>query len=205
MQGVLDFAESHYPKQPPQQMVEVGCGVGRWIATLAQRHPQATCWGIDYSYQMLKRAHEFWVQGRAIDIDWSHKGFPPLPPVQTQPLDNLHFGLAKAADLPFEANSQNLVVSSFVLDRLEAPLEGLRDMHRVLQPQGRLILVTPLNFEQKIHWAQCYPASKIHNLLQGLGFEVLHWEENLLLSEPLDVHGNAVTWRCLGVVGVKMT
>ena len=60
-QKILDFAQDYYPDQDAPHILEIGCGVGRWIATLAQIYPNAMCWGIDYSYQMLKQAHAHWV------------------------------------------------------------------------------------------------------------------------------------------------
>ena len=68
-QPVFDFAEKHYPEAAEINILDIGCSVGRWIATLAKRYPKANAWGIDYSYQMLKRANEFWVQGKEISID----------------------------------------------------------------------------------------------------------------------------------------
>ena len=55
-QPVFDFAEKHYPKTTETNILEIGCGVGRWIASLAKRYPKATFWGIDYSYQITSVA-----------------------------------------------------------------------------------------------------------------------------------------------------
>ncbi|MEL7020812.1 MAG: methyltransferase domain-containing protein, partial [Bacteroidota bacterium] len=74
MQRVLDFAASYYTSAPGQHIAEVGCGVGRWIAHIAQTLPLSNCWGIDYSYQMLRRANEFWRLGKEVTIDLSSKG-----------------------------------------------------------------------------------------------------------------------------------
>lgn len=75
MQAVVDFAANHYPTNSDSHILEIGCGVGRWIGTLAQDYPKAHCWGIDYSYQMLKRAREFWIEGKEIWMDLTRKGF----------------------------------------------------------------------------------------------------------------------------------
>ncbi|MGH1335090.1 MAG: class I SAM-dependent methyltransferase [Aureispira sp.] len=202
MQAVLDFATPHYPKAP-QQIAEIGCGIGRWIATLAQNHPQATCWGIDYSYQMLRQAQEFWVQGKELVLDLSHKGFAPNLTLKEPPLSNLSLGLAKASQLPFADNSQDLLLNSFLLDRLQDPAQGLLEMQRVLRPNGTLIFITPLNFDQATHWEQFYPPIKLQTYLHQIGFEVVEWQEDLMIQEQLDGHGNVLTWKCLGVVAVK--
>jgi ubiquinone/menaquinone biosynthesis C-methylase UbiE len=203
MQAIFDFANVHYPTYDVQHMLEIGCGVGRWIATLAQIYPEASCWGIDYSYQMLKRAREFWIQGKAIRIDLSNKGFPKILQAKGQRLSNLQLGLAEATELPFAQDSQGLIVSSFLLDRLDEPAKGLAEMHRVLAPDGKLILITPLNFNQASHWQTLYPPIKLHRVLTQMGFTILDWKEAFAIQEPLDARGNVVTWNCLGCVASK--
>ncbi len=204
MQGVLDFAMEHYPNQSAPNITEIGCGVGRWIATLAQIYPKAVCWGIDYSYQMLKRANEFWVLGKDIPLDLSNKGFAQPLRLKGHQLTNLNFGLAKAADLPFVTCSQDLVVNSFLLDRLNNPSEGLAEMYRILRPNGKLIVVTPLNFTRAMHWETLYPPNRLHNVLTQIGFHILDWKEELMVEEPLDFRGNKIIWKCLGFVVSKI-
>ena len=201
-QPVFDFAKNHYPEEMEINILEIGCGVGRWISSMAKDYPKATCWGIDYSYQMLKRANEFWVEGKEISIDMTDKGLDQLTQKGEQ-FTNLKFGLAKAEKLPFEDNSQNIVLSSFLLDRLENPMQGLQEMHRVLKPSGKLIVVSPLNFKKAAHWRLYYPSTKLSNIIKEIGFEVLDWKEDVIVKEPLDGHGNFVSWKCLGFVVEK--
>ncbi|MCB0651201.1 MAG: class I SAM-dependent methyltransferase [Saprospiraceae bacterium] len=203
IQAVLDFAEEHYQNYPEHNILEVGCGVGRWIGSLAKSFPKSKCHGIDYSYQMLKRAREFWVDGKELIIDLRSKGFSDRLKIQGHQLENLQLGLAKASDLPFAKESQDLVLSSFLLDRLENPGEGLLEMHRVLKPNGLLILITPLNFKQAEHWAAYYPPVKLVELLTKIGFAIIDWQEEIIIREPIDFRDNAVTWKCLGVIASK--
>lgn len=203
MQAKLDFAHEYYPDKTTPDILEIGCGVGRWIATLAQRYPQAFCWGLDYSYQMLKRAKEAWVLGEEILIDLSNKGFSQPFHFMGNELANLNFGLAKASDLPFTNSSQDLILNSFLLDRLDHPQKALTEMFRVLRPNGKLVVVTPLNFDQTIHWETFYPPNKIRDFLIQTGFSILDWKEELVIEEPLDFRGNKITWKCLGFVVVK--
>ena len=198
-QPIYDFAEKHYSSEKDIHILEVGCSVGRWIASVAKQYPSATCWGIDYSYQMLKRAKEFWVEGKEIIIDLRDKGLTQQS-IQGEQYSNLNFGLAKAEKLPFEDNSQQMILSSFLLDRLDNPIEGLEEMYRVLKPSSKLIIITPLNFKKEVHWEMYYPSSRLANTLEKIGFEILDWKEDILIDEPLDGHGNMVRWKCLGFV-----
>ena len=199
---ILDFAEKHYPNKKDLNILEVGCGVGRWLVSIAKRYPASTCWGIDYSYQMLKRAKEFWIDGKEITIDWTDKGLYQQS-IKGEQCKNLNFGLARVEDLPFEENSQELVLSSFLLDRIDQPMKGLEEMYRVVKPQGQLILVSPLNFKKAVHWEKYYPSSKLSNMLKDMGFEILDWKEDIVVKEPLDRHGNFLCWKCLGFVVQK--
>jgi ubiquinone/menaquinone biosynthesis C-methylase UbiE len=199
-QPIFDFAEEYCTDFSNIQILETGCGTGRWIATLAQRFPEASCYGIDYSYQMLKQAKGFWIDGKEILIDLSEQGFVPPIKIRAAPLKNLHLGLAKAEELPFEDNSLDVVINSFLLDRLDNPQKGLEEMYRVLKPKGTLILVTPLNFKQADHWKALYPPEKLSDVLNKMGFNILKWQDDIIIEEPLDVHGNMLNWKCLGLV-----
>lgn len=201
-QPVFDFAEKHYPKSSSLNILEIGCGVGRWIADLAKRFPESTCWGTDYSYQMLKQANEFWVEGKEVSIDLTNIGLAGLSPIG-DPLDKLKFGLAKAEALPFDESSQDLVVNSFLIDRLENPSKALEEMYRVLKPTGKLIVLTPLNFNKAEHWKKYYPSSRLLEVVEEIGFRLLEWEDDIIVEEPLDGRGNLVRWKCLGFVGEK--
>jgi ubiquinone/menaquinone biosynthesis C-methylase UbiE len=203
MQGILDFADASSYPDDPQHIVEIGCGVGKWIAELAQRYPESDCWGIDYSYQMLKQAHDYWVQGQDITLDVSNKGFDTIPVLKGHELKNLSFGLADAVDLPFDNDSQDLIVNSLLLDRLSDPIRGLQEMYRVLRPHGRLIMATPLNFQHADHWDRLYPAYKVREVLIDFGFTITAWQEDLLIHEPLDAHGNRITWKCVALAATK--
>lgn len=198
MQAVLDFAEKNWPDSTIKNVLEIGCGVGRVIANIAENYPDSNCWGIDYSYQMLKRAREVWLMGDTLNLDLSRYGFSSIYNLNKQTQSNLQFGLAKASALPFEDQSQDIMISSFLLDRLDAPLNALIEMRRVLRPGGTIIAITPLNFSQAKHWEQLFPPIKIYQKLNQLGFEILDWQEDIKIYEPLDVRGNAVAWNCLG-------
>ena len=196
---IFDFAEKHYPYATDINILEIGCGVGRWISSLAISYPDSSCWGIDYSYQMLKRANEFWVEGQEVLVDLSNKGLGQQL-IKGEKLNNLKFGLANAEKLPFDDDSQDIVISSFLLDRLENPIIGLKEMYRVLRSDGQLIIVSPLNFNKSEHWKLYYPSGQLSNIVEQVGFKILDWKDDIVINEPLDRHGNHVQWNCLGFV-----
>ncbi|MFT6322046.1 MAG: ubiquinone/menaquinone biosynthesis C-methylase UbiE [Granulosicoccus sp.] len=198
----FDFITRHLQNKKNVNILELGCGVGRMIGTLAKKNPAGNFWGIDYSYQMLKQGHDFWVEKKTILLDLSHKGFSSIR-LPGHELKNLNFGLAKAEELPFQNESQDFVFSNFLLDRLKQPLEGLKEMQRVLKPDGKIIIVTPLNFLHKDHWEQFYPSIKLFQVIKNMGFDILEWEDEFTMEEPLDLRGNILKWNCLGMVLAK--
>jgi ubiquinone/menaquinone biosynthesis C-methylase UbiE len=199
MQPVLDFVDKHVEWVACTKAVEVGCSVGRLIASLAMRYPAVDFWGLDYSYQLIRRAQDFWIDQKSINLDASGRGLAKHLALGKS-LENLQFGLAKAEKLPFDHDSQDLVLSSFLLDRLQDPITALQEMHRVLKADGQMVIVSPLNFTKGDHWQELFPAPKINLLLGEIGFELMVTEENLMVIEPLDVHGNVILWKCWAAV-----
>lgn len=66
--------------------------------------------------------------------------------------DRLGKGQVVIADvnksIPFPDASADLIVLTEVLEHLHSPLEALKEMHRVLKPGGRLVLTTPMVWEE---------------------------------------------------------
>jgi len=61
--------------------------------------------------------------------------------------DRVEFKRADAREMPFESESFDVVVSSFVMHQIVYSKEGLRvleEVHRVLKPNGRLVIVDVL-------------------------------------------------------------
>lgn len=200
-QQILDWIAPHLSDLAGEQVVDIGCGVGRLIGHIAEKH-QADCWGIDYSYQLLRRAREYWVAGKTVELDRSDQGLGACT-LRGKKLANLSFGLADAASLPFADLSQAVVCNSFLLDRVKEPELVLAEMHRVLRPGGKMILATPLNFQQAAHWDAYYPSKKLQAIIEGLGFQLSDWQEDLLVKEPLDGRGNFISWKVLTMVAEK--
>ncbi len=200
LQSIIDFIKTHLPEKDNSKIVELGCSVGRMIAEISKENSSSTCWGIDYSYQLLKKAKETWIDGEDININFMRYGFDSMHKLHSHKIENLQFGLAKAELLPFEDNSQDFVFSSFLLDRLNDPILGLKEMKRVLHPEGKIVIVTPLNFLQASHWSKFHPAIKLYEILQKEGFSIVGWKENMIIEEPLDRRRNCVKWNCLGMV-----
>ena len=62
-----------------------------------------------------------------------------------------------------------------------------------------MLMTAPLNFTKTDHWRDLYPASKLVDHLTSMGFEIMAAEDNLMVIEPLDLHGNVIVWKCWAV------
>jgi ubiquinone/menaquinone biosynthesis C-methylase UbiE len=100
---------------PGERILDVGCGTGVLLQTLLQHHPDAPATGIDLSPAMLERARQ------------------RLPP-------SVSLEVADAENLPFPAESFDIVVSASSFHFWPSPARALAELRRVLRLEGRLIL-----------------------------------------------------------------
>ncbi|MEL6637567.1 MAG: methyltransferase domain-containing protein [Bacteroidota bacterium] len=189
-------------KSPGGAVAEIGCGLARLLGEGAAQQPKRQFYGLDYSYQMLKWAKAYWVDGQTMAVGWPERGFP-LQQLAGQRRGNLHLALAKAEALPFPEASLDLVYSSFLLDRVGDPGRALFEMQRVLRPGGVLLLASPLNFQQAQHWTDWAREGAITGQLRAWGMKEVHSYPTLALYEPLDPAGNQIQWICRRFRAVK--
>lgn len=195
-QPILDWIFAEIQEIQPLKIVDIGCGVGRLIGELSIRFPDAECWGIDYSYQLLRQANDYWIAGKSVALNDGDRGFEPLT-ISGKALKNLHFGLAKGEELPFENGALDLVCSNFTLDRFDDPILALSEIFRVLNSTGKALIVSPLNFQKKEHWQQFLPTKRLLEQVQEMGFIIENYDDNKSVFEPLDGRGNGIVWQCL--------
>jgi SAM-dependent methyltransferase len=67
------------------------------------------------------------------------------------------FHLCSLTNLPFEANGFDLIFCEYVVEHLEDPASALRDLHRVLKPGGRILILTPNRNSYKVLGAAVTP------------------------------------------------
>lgn len=95
-------------------VLDAGCGTGRWLQFLASRRP-ASLVGVDASPQMLQRAS-----------------------AKVGPVSTLRLGSCIA--LPVQNSTADLVLASFVLSYIENVEAFARELHRVSRPDATVYL-----------------------------------------------------------------
>jgi len=102
----------------PGRALDLSCGTGNYAAELARRGWSVV--GVDRSMGMLRSAHR-------------KSGASARAP---------RFVLADATTLPMRSASIDLVTLILGLEFMEDPLAALREMRRILRPEGILVLAT---------------------------------------------------------------
>lgn len=115
LEATIALTLHHLPEQPPERVLDVGCGTGALLAPLAERYPAARLVGVDPSREMLEIA-----RGR-------------LPAAVA-----LVAGRAEA--LPVGDARFDLLASTSALHYFGDFDAAAHEMHRVLRPGGSLII-----------------------------------------------------------------
>jgi len=135
-QQVFDSAPAHPDESSPwyrlvleylgavenKRILEIACGRGGFVRLLASREARVV--GADFSISALRIGQQ----------KLREREGPPLRAVLAQ---------ADAQNLPFAANSFDVVISCETIEHLLDPGAAVREMARVTRPGGLLYLTTP--------------------------------------------------------------
>jgi demethylmenaquinone methyltransferase / 2-methoxy-6-polyprenyl-1,4-benzoquinol methylase len=112
-----------------QTAVDVACGTGALTRELAASAPGATVLGVDFSWEMVRRAA---AAPGPPDSPGHPLGVPRTPPAA--------YLVGDALRLPLRDASADVVTIAFGLRNLPEPGRGLLEFRRVLRPGGRLVV-----------------------------------------------------------------
>jgi len=102
---------------PDARLLDVGTGPGYLLGYLARARPDLNLWGLDFSYDMIRR-----VQPR---------------PAASTPQAPVRRVVADACLLPFPTGVFDHMVATFSFHIWPCPVAGLQELRRVLTPGGR--------------------------------------------------------------------
>lgn len=151
------FVEFAKP-QKKSLVLDLGCGPGALARLLGAKASKVI--GVDESERMIDRAKNL------------SKG-----------AKNVKFQAGRAEKIPLADRSVDLVVSSNLLYLLSDPVQGLREMNRVLKPGGKLALLNPSTLMRRPEMATYL---KKHGM-NGFGAEAfLSWAAAAEAHQPYD-------------------
>jgi demethylmenaquinone methyltransferase/2-methoxy-6-polyprenyl-1,4-benzoquinol methylase len=106
-------------KEP--KILDIATGTGDLAIEMVQKHPDAQVTGLDLAPQMLEIGRQ---KAKKKKLQQS-----------------ITFVEGDAENLPFEDNTFDAITVAFGVRNFERPLEGLKEMNRVLKPGGRLVIL----------------------------------------------------------------
>lgn len=123
-----------YIRLIPERILDLGAGTGLITQLLKKRYRHSQIVAIDHAHAMLRQAYQK-------DSWWSRQ----------------HYCCANAHFLPLADNSMDLIVSNLMLHWCNEIPQVLREVHRVLRPNGMFMFATlgPMTLhELRNSWAQ---------------------------------------------------
>lgn len=115
----------YFPERPLGRVLDLGCGTGIGTLAVARNLPSATkVIGMDLTPAMIGRAQV-------------HQQKEP----GTE--DQVRFVVGDAAETGFLNGSVDVVMANSFLYLLPEPERVLREIHRILKPKGRLVMMEP--------------------------------------------------------------
>ncbi|MCS6937157.1 MAG: methyltransferase domain-containing protein [Candidatus Bipolaricaulota bacterium] len=124
--------------QPSDRVLDIGCGPGFVTLLFAERAQEAI--GLDLTPAFLERARQ-----RQEELG----------------LKNVRFLEGDAEQMPFEDSSFTIVISHKAFHHFANPRKILSEVHRVLRPQGRLVLGDTISSDDP-------SVNSVHNELERL-------------------------------------
>lgn len=170
MQSQVDALEI----ESNQSIADLGCGIATFVSHLleAKDTPRdIRVVSVDYVIEALASG-----RSRCLRLPMSSEASPSLAWIQAS-LDVA----SAAAVLPIRSNSQDSVLLSLVINYVPSPGALLREIHRILKPDGRLVL-SSLKRDADISGI-CVDA--VAELRQGRGREILGAEGERHLGDAL--------------------
>jgi len=162
-----------------KKILDVGSGAGQIaLHMLKYANPDAEITCCDLSWQMLRRArNRLFAKARSLQrVSYRRRVSDGLPGVQ-------HV-VADISVLPFENESFDCITCGYVLEHLPDARLGLSELSRVLQPGGRLLLLTTEDnfggaWTSRLWRCRTYNRDELQRISQELG---LTWKKELWFS-----------------------
>lgn len=159
--NTLSFLQVWAEISPIDTVLDVACGTGEFERLLLAEYSSQQIVGIDISEKMLAIAK-----------------------LKCSAYPQVSFQTASASTLPFDSDSFDVIVSANAFHYFDDPLAALKEMRRVLKPDGKVIVLdwcrdyllckicdVILKIFDPAH-KQCYTLQEFHRLLEDANFAV---------------------------------
>ena len=131
-------------------ILDLGTGPGYLPIEIAKRAPAIRVDGIDLTLKLVKMAQE--------------------NSERAEVADRLHFEVGNAANLKFEDNSYDMVISTGMLHSLKDPVSVINECYRVLKPGGETWIFDPARVSSAINVKEWIASLTLWEKLLGILF-----------------------------------
>lgn len=159
--NTLSFLKTWAEISQTDTILDVACGTGEFERLLLSEYSSQQIVGVDISDKMLAIAKQ------------KCSAYPQVS-----------FQIASASNLPFDNDNFDVIVSANSFHYFDDPLAALKEMRRVLKPDGKVIILdwcrdyltckicdAILKIFDPAH-QQCYTQNEFHRLLEDANFAV---------------------------------
>lgn len=193
---------SNLDKNKANLILDVGCGVGRTLYDCAELYPNSLFIGMDYSYNMIRRAKDILLSGKLIEIDLSKRGFKKVS-FKGKSLNNVILAQGDVLNLPFNPESFDCVINTYLIDRVKGSQKGASTNGFCFETGRSFHIYRSLNFETKNMWVKMPNKDKVIKMLESQGIKIREWFDGLVYREVIDSRGNYTDWGTLVICGSK--
>lgn len=137
-------------------IADLGCGSGVILSEILLMKPAWTGNGLDISEAAIEYARRL----------AAHK----------QVADRASFRTGNIASLPYPDQSLDLVVASEIIEHMEEPDKVVKEIARVLRPEGKLVLTMPLESHTPAHVHALGSSEDLRALCERAGLHVQRLE-----------------------------
>lgn len=160
--NTLLFFQEWMCLEPGARVLDIACGTGELERLLLTQNPQQCITGVDISDEMLIQAQQ-----------------------KLQTFPSVGFQVATARSLPFQNSQFDAVISANSFHYFDEPELVLQEMQRVLNPDGRLMLLDWCRdywvcqvCDWVLQWLdpahkRCYTQAELHHLLTNAQFKIV--------------------------------
>jgi ubiquinone/menaquinone biosynthesis C-methylase UbiE len=152
---------------PAFQFCDAGCGAGILLGDVLEAYPQSYGVGVDVSMVMLQHAQR-------VLKHWSLDG-------------QVKFVNADLRSLPFSHHQFEVVAALEVLEHLPEPQTGLRELLRVLKPQGLLLTSIPVQSNTPGHLYLFKTPQDVIEFHRAAGLEIVYVQVDEAAPDMPDV------------------
>ena len=139
---IENFIVDRIPEDTETHIVDIGCGAGAIASAIAKKYRSAHVKGVDLSNERLEAAR-----------------------IKCNNLPNAEFRQGSIYELPLEDDSADFLYTRFLLEYLQEPVRGIKEMHRVCK-KGGVVMLQDLDGQLLFHYPETI--ENLDKVLSGL-------------------------------------